>query len=164
MLSDETTVGRYPVEAVETMHNIATTIEAANRPVPISEVTQQAEDEVAASVTRAIARQAIRLKATAIVALSETGATARLIARHRPPQPILVITPNERTYYQALLIHGCVPVLVPKTPSSIDAACQLARTLLKKYKLTKVGERFILGAGIPFGVPGSTNVFLAEQV
>ena len=163
MLSDETTVGRFPVEAIKTMDSVACTTEesilADGRYTSLSYPIES----VAESVTASIAEEARLLDASAVVALSETGATARLIARHRPHQPVLVITPHERTFHQAQLIHGCYPVLA-ESVSSLTEAIASARTLLRQEGLAKRGERFILGAGRPFGEAGSTNMLVVEEV
>lgn len=164
MLSDETTVGRYPVGAVTTMHDIASTIEATHQGLRTHNSAVTHESDIAASITRSIAEEANRLSVQAIVVLSETGSAARLVARHRPKQPILVITPNERTYYQALLIHGCIPALVETGPGTVDEARDIAQQLVMTHKLARKGESYILGAGIPFGQKGSTNLLLVEHL
>jgi pyruvate kinase len=163
MLSDETTIGKYPVEAVRMMAQIAQTIESSdygkNLNRTIDSQTNSAED----AVTAAIAKEAGAVEAVAIVALSESGHTGRLVARHRPKMPILVLTPHPKTYFQSLLVYGCVPVLVSPVKSAIEAIA-LARKTLVDYKVGKKGDNFVLGAGMPFGKSGATNMLIIEKL
>lgn len=163
MLSDETTVGQFPVAAIETMNAIAQTVEkdgAAYRP---REAYAHSGDTVAISIAAAVAHEAEALTATVVVALTETGKTARLIARHRIPQPILVLTPWPSTFFQSLLVYGCIPVLGPAIASLADALT-VARRELRRAGLATKGDRFVLGAGMPFRKSGSTNLMIVEEV
>ena len=164
MLSDETTVGRFPVEAIAAMDSIARTTEASRAADALAVRSHFPTTSIAASLTATIAEEARLLDTAAIVALTESGATARLVARHRPRQPILVITPHERTFNQMLLVHGCIHVLLPAGVRSLDEARKAARTVLRREKLASRGERFVLGAGLPFGKQGSTNLLVVDEV
>lgn len=163
MLSDETTVGRFPAHAVETMAHIATTVEQSEHALGMHMQISCLSNTIADSVTTAIAREAQVVHATAIAAFTESGLTARLIARHRPQQPVVVLTPHEKTFYQALLVHGCYPVLVEPV-GALREAIAAARAGLKKLKLGAKGDRFVLGAGMPFKQHGSTNMLVVERV
>ncbi len=163
MLSDETAVGDHPALAVEVMRRIAERVEdsvfydeqCSGRTWPV----RNAMD----SITAAIARVSRSTSACAIVALSESGYTGRLVARHRPRRPIIVLTPNKKTYYQSLLTFGCIPVEAPVITSTKDALTH-ARKALRSFKLGTKGDTFVLGAGLPLGKPGPTNMLLIETL
>lgn len=165
MLSDETTIGTFPEKAVATMADIADTIEAEMScdPLYINHDDVKSESKIGTSVTTAIANEACELDVAAIVALSESGRTARLIARHRPHQTIYLLTPHVDTFHKALLIHGCEPILIEPV-TSLDDAVEEARTVLKDHKAAQKGDLFILGAGKPFRQHGSTNMMVIERM
>ncbi len=160
MLSDETTIGVDPVAAVAAMRAIADTTEG-HLPPPPSPLTHA--QSISSSIASAIASQAAELDCTAIVALSETGKTGQRIARSRPQQPILLLTPHEHTYYRTLLVRGCWPRLIAGV-STISEAVTLARQELRATKLARSGDRFALGIGTAFGQTGTTNLLVIETV
>lgn len=160
MLSDETTIGVDPVAAVAAMRAIADATEG-HLPPPPSPLTHA--HSISSSIASAIATQAAELECVAIVALSETGKTGQRIARSRPQQPILLLTPHEHTYYRSLLVRGCWPQLI--TPvSTISDALRVARQALTQTKLAVRGQRFVLGVGTAFGQSGATNLLVIETV
>jgi len=164
MLSDESAVGEYPAKAVAMMSKIARNIEE-------SELFAEREDTwdfmprtQCEAISRAISKTVHAVHAKAIVALSESGYTGRTVARHRPHVPILVLTQNEKTYNQSLVTFGCLPILLTKKIKTLVEAQKVARDTLKKRGLAEAGDAFVMGAGIPFGKPGATNVMLVERV
>jgi pyruvate kinase len=161
MLSDETTVGRFPVQAVAMMRTIGNTVERdqATHRVHISESSQS----VATAITTAIAREAKTVGAAAIVALSESGQTGQLIARHRPHQPIIILTPHEHTFYHLQLVAGCIAILTSPLISLSDAVAR-SRSVLRTLKIARPGDTFVLGLGTRFGEGGATNVMMVEKV
>lgn len=163
MLSDETAVGEHPALAVETMSGIARKIEWSELyRSEYADRMHQTQNNVDA-VTSAIASTAHIINAKAIVAFSESGYTGRLVARHRPIQPILVLTPNKKTFYQTLLCFGCYPELTAVIKRLRDAKALAKKTLVAR-KLAVQGDTFVLGAGHPFGESGPTNMMLIERV
>lgn len=163
MLSDETTIGNYPVEAIKVMSQIASTVEASSYGKSLARPLAYKTNTVGDSVTAAIAREADEVGAVAIVAFSESGHTGRLTARHRPQMPIFVLTPHEKTYYQSLLVYGCFPILVGPVKNIVEAI-DLARKTLVKCGVGKAGDAFVLGAGMPFCKSGSTNLLVIERM
>lgn len=163
MLSDETAVGKHPEKAIAVMARVAGEVES-----DIAFIDRQHEWDFIPATTyeavgQSIAGTAATVMAKAIVTLSESGSTARVVARYRPRMPIVVLTPHPLTYAQSLLIYGCVPVLVPKVKSLPDAQ-KAAQTALTKLGLAKKGDAYVLGAGIPFGAKGATNMMVVEHV
>ncbi|MCD5380949.1 MAG: pyruvate kinase [Candidatus Pacebacteria bacterium] len=163
MLSDETAVGLYPSKAVAMMTKVAREIENDDYFINKQKHWDFPPETVVDAVGNSIAHSVRATNTKVIVALSEGGGTSKVVARYRPNAPILVITPNEETFRQSLIIFGCIPVLNKKI-KNLDGAQTITREIIKERKLGKKGDTFILSAGLPFGTPGSTNVMLIEKV
>ena len=164
MLSGETAVGRYPVEAVRTMARIALTTE---QNFPYEEWMRKALTEPVTSVTEAISLAtceiACELGAQAIIASTSSGATARAVARHRPTTPIIAITPNEAVQRRLALVWGVHPLLVPRFAST-DEMITTAMESAQEAGLVKTGDRLVITAGVPLFVPGRTNMLQVRVV
>jgi len=165
MLSQESAVGAHPEHVVETMATIAIRAERSEmyREAMAYKAPTEHPSQLDASTLSAV-KSGRQLDAAALVALTETGFTARMLARHRPHRPILAITPNLQTARQ-LAVSFAVQANVCKTQAkTIDAAIALARTALATEKIAKKGDTFVLSAGVPFGKVGGTNMTLIQQV
>jgi pyruvate kinase len=162
MLSQETAVGAYPVEAVATMGSIAREAEAiphlAHPPPPPTGGL-----EVAATVSKAAVQVATDLGARAIVAFSESGATARFVSRFRPRVPILGLTPYEATRRRMALYWG----VESASPLSlgVDLAAMIAEgdQRICQENLASPGDLVVVVAGTPGG-RGATNRVLVHRV
>jgi pyruvate kinase len=164
MLSGETAVGKYPLEAVRTMARIAVTTE---QNFPYEEWLRMAFTEAVTSVTEAISLAtceiACELGAQAIIASTSSGATARAVARHRPTTPIIAITPNEAVQRRLALVWGVHPLLVPRFAST-DEMITTAMKACQEAGLVKTGDRLVITAGVPMFVPGRTNMLQVRVV
>ena len=163
MLSAETAVGQYPVEAVRAMDRIIREME--RHPLRHREERRGSADGVdtadaIAWGTSAVARM---LKTPLIVTLTQGGFTARKVAALRPPVPILAVTTQPTTYHQLVLVWGVVPVLVDRVPG-YDAMLEVVRSLILKRGLAKSGDCIVVTAGLPWEVSGSTNLIKVERV
>ncbi len=163
MLSAETAVGQYPVEAVRAMDRIIREME--RHPLRQREERRMARDGVhtedaIAWGTHAVARM---LKTPLIVTLTKGGFTARKVAALRPPVPILAVTTELPTYRQLALVWGIIPVLVDHVPG-YDAMLTVVRDLILKRQYAKPGDSIVMTAGVPWDVSGSTNLIKVEQV
>jgi pyruvate kinase len=163
MLSAETAVGQYPVEAVRAMDRIIREME--RHPLRHREERRTATDGVhtedaIAWGTHAVARM---LKTPLIVTLTKGGFTARKVAALRPPVPILAVTTESPTYRQLALVWGIIPVLVDRVPG-YDAMLTVVRDLILKRQYAKSGDSIVMTAGVPWDVSGSTNLIKVEQV
>ncbi len=158
MLSEETTLGEFPVHAVKVMARVSREIESKDL-YEISEVPRNVTDAVSDSVV-VVANE---VGAKIIVALSETGFTAKMISRYKPNQPILALTPNEKTYSQLALTSGCYPLIVKKF-KTVDEIIKMVRQHALKHKLASKGDRVVIAAGMPFGKSGNTNMLLVEVI
>ena len=164
MLSAETAAGQYPRLAVEAMTRIIMEIERHPRGAPSDE---RAGEQAAVSTEHAIAAaatSAIRsLHAPALIVFTKSGFSARVIASHRPGVPILVLTDQERTYRQLALVWGVIPQLVPHCDTYWDMV-KLALAAVRDRGLAREGDRVVVTAGVPFDVPGTTNLMKVETV
>src|SRR3989338_9886226 len=163
MLSEETTLGEYPVEAVNMMTKVAERVE--------KEMGYSKKDFMGKgkdSITDAVSSEAVDLAhnigANFIVALTLTGFTARVISRFRPTQEVLAFTPDEKTFNQLNLSFGVRPALLKDKFERLSQVSKAAKEYCLKSKLAKKGENIVIVAGIPFGKKGSTNTILVERI
>ena len=168
MLSAETAVGNYPVEAVQAMDRIIRemerhpTLRDERRVSPGAGAGREGvsvEDAIAWG-TNAVARM---LKTPLIVTLTTGGFTSRKVAALRPPVPILAVTTEMTTFRQLALVWGVVPVRVDRVPS-YDAMLAVVRDVLLKREYAKPGDKVVMTAGVPWEVSGSTNLIKVEEV
>ena len=164
MLSEETAMGKYPVEAVEFMDRITKKAESF---LDNSERERLLAPFKCTGVSDAISLSAwqlsVELKSGAIVASTSSGLTARSVSRFRPSAIILSPTPHERVYHSLALIWGVLPVVIEKVESTDEMVARSTRELVA-LGLAEPGDRFVLTAGIPWGVSGSTNMIKIQEI
>jgi pyruvate kinase len=158
MLSAESASGQFPCEAVEMMNRIATSAESDPTHYARVHFTETLPD---ATTNDAIARSAADMVrtvgASAIVCLTSSGSTARRVARERPTVPLLVLTPSLKTARRLGLLWGAHAVRT-RDVHSFEEMVGKSKRMALRHGLGKSGDRIIVTAGVPFGVPGSTNV------
>jgi len=163
MLSAETAVGRHPATAVAIMDRIIT---AAERDPILWEYYEQTELPHEASAEDAISRSietiARTIEAKAVFGYTYTGSTVKRIARERPPCRIIGLTPNLGTASRLALVWGTHPV-VTEDPDNFEYMLNHVRSLAADVGLEK-GDRIMISAGVPFGVPGTTNTLKIDTV
>jgi pyruvate kinase len=134
MLSDETTVGKYPVKAVETMAAIVAETERGSTTDRAAATTNRDERDAGVTEDEALAHGACelatRIGADFIATLTESGRTARLVAKYRPSQAILAATYRPEAYRRLALVHGITPVEVPATSRNRDEMIATAHKVL----------------------------------
>lgn len=155
MLSAETAIGRYPLEAVRTMARIAERSEAELQPLPRSQ-SSGGPDDVALAVSSAVAELAEDLKLAAIVTATETGATARAIASHRPPTPVVAVTPRADVARRLALVWGVRPVVADYALERGEML-EAARVAVVTTGIARPGERIAVTGGRAIGVAGGTD-------
>ncbi|HTR79679.1 MAG TPA: pyruvate kinase [Gemmatimonadaceae bacterium] len=164
MLSAETAAGQYPRLAVEAMTRIIAEVE--HHP-PVLRRDERRHDDMAVSTEFAIAAAshaaADMLNAPCIIVFTKSGFSARIVASHRPRVPILVLTDVPRTFRQLALVWGVVPELVHHC-DTYDQMVRLALEAVQRRELARAGDRVIVTAGVPFDVPGTTNMIKVETV
>ena len=163
MLSEETALGKFPVEAVNVMTHVAQEVEESMYSNGFFRSKDSLDDSSADAVSHSVVCTARDLNAKAIVALTQSGGTARLITRHKSPQYVLACSPHERVLNRLMLSFGCVPVLLPHL-KDLESALVAVKKEVKKIMNLKTGDTIIVSAGVPFGKPGSTNMMIVETV
>jgi len=158
MLSAESASGQFPCEAVEMMNRIATSAESDPTHYARVHFTETLPD---ATTNDAIARAASEIvrtvSAAAIVCFTSSGSTARRVARERPTVPLLVLTPSLKTARRLGILWGAHAVRT-RDVHSFEEMVGKSKRMALRHALAKGGDRIIVTAGVPFGVPGSTNV------
>lgn len=165
MLSNETAVGKYPVEAVATMARIATRTEKEQALfTPVAGVRiQDTRRSIPNAISQAVAQIAEQLGASAIMTLTKTGSTARNVSKFRPQKPILAVTPHVDVARQLQLVWGVKPLLVLDLPSA-GQTFQSALSVAQEKQLVNQGDLIVMTAGTLQGVSGSTDLIKVEVV
>lgn len=161
MLSGETASGKYPVQAVETMSRII-----GSTTEHVEELDYMGEGDIDEAVASSVVETANRVEARAIVAFTESGATARRIARHRPRQLIVALSPYIRTL-RAMNFSWGIEAHLAQRMEQFHEALPHAQTAVKNAGISKLkkGDRIVISAGLhEFGTTGSTNLLLVEEV
>ncbi|MEO0986492.1 MAG: pyruvate kinase [Cyanobacteria bacterium J06639_14] len=162
MLSNETAVGKYPVEAVATMARIALRTEKEKIIADIGDVGG-APRSIPNAISQAVARIASQLKASAIMTLTKTGATARNVSKFRPETPILAVTPQVDVSRQLQLVWGVRPLVVLDLPSA-SQTFQAAMNVAQEKRFLREGDLVVMTAGTLQGVSGSTDLIKVDIV
>ena len=115
------------------------------------------------AITHYVVNTAHDVDAEVIVALTETGSTARMVSRYRPSQPIMVMSPNKKALGRIILSFGCYPYEITSF-KYVGEATERIRMIIKKEKFVKTGGKFVLAAGVPFGQTGGTNMIMVQEV
>jgi pyruvate kinase len=160
MLSGETSVGKYPVDAVATMARI---ICAAEKDIERVPRTNTETTTTAAAIARAAAVVGRQIGASALVAFTQSGSTARLLAKHRSPIPLLAFTPAPEVRSQLALTWGVETFLVPAVHHTDDMVRQVDGAMLELGRM-KPGEYVTIVAGSPPATVGSTNAMRVHRL
>lgn len=163
MLSEETTLGAYPVKTVEIMTRIARHTEEELNYEKTLLHNHLLSKSIGDSISFAIVNVAHNIGAKGIVALTETGFTARIISKYRPKQPILALTPNAKTFNQLAISFGCHPRLMRKF-KNVSEVIEVAKKMSIEHKIAKKGDKIVIAAGIPFGKAGTTNLLIVQVI
>ena len=161
MLSAETSVGEYPVQSVATMGRIIS--EAEREGLPAAPALAGEPASTGGAIARAAAEVGAAVGAKALVAFTMTGETARRLARHRSPIPLLAFTPQPSTRSQLALSWGVETFIVPPTRHTDAMVRQVEEALLEIGRCEK-GDRVVIVAGSPPGTPGRTNALRVHRI
>lgn len=158
MLSGETSVGKYPIEAVQVMAEVACDAEKALSYADIlASKRRDLEMLTDDAISYSACRTAQQLDAAAIIAFTESGGTAVRVSKYRPKAPILAMTKNERVQRMLTLCSGLIPIIVPEI-KTVDDFFTLGEQHAIKVAGLKPKDLTVLVAGLPIGVPGGTNL------
>ena len=168
MLSAETAIGAYPVEAVQAMVRIVEETEAAGigDAAPQHRVDRQFAEhrpQTSDAIAAATCAAAEMLEVPLIVCFTASGFTARKLAAYRPRVPIIGLTTEQRTYHQLALTWGVYAALAESMPT-YEKMLDIARDYLTSRSYVRDGERVVVTAGVPFDVSGTTNLLKVEVV
>ncbi|ESR23101.1 pyruvate kinase [Lutibaculum baratangense] len=158
MLSAESAVGEFPVEAVTMMDSIARHVESDANYRGIIHAQRATPEATGADAISAAARSAAEtLNLAAVVCWTSSGATALRSARERPLRAIVALTPNVSTARRLAVVWGVHCVLTDDARDESDMVRRACRILFQE-KVARIGDRVIIMAGVPFGTPGATNM------
>ena len=163
MLSAETSIGKYPVEAVRVIGRIAGETEASLRAKGYQNPPHSAEPSSAEILADAAYHAARESHAGAIVVFTSTGSSARLVSRYRPPVSIYAITPHDTTARQLAVNYGVIPILAPDVSSTDEMLSQMDRVMVDGGYL-KPHELVVFMAGQPVGRAGTTNLMKLHRI
>ncbi len=171
MLSGETAIGKYPVEAVRALVRIIDEIESSGvlesgpRYLGVTghalRAGATAREHAVASATVSASRH---LGAPAILVITRSGFSARLVSSHRPPVPIFAVTTDPRTYRQLASVWGVRPLLTEEVEVSYEALTRFGKDAVVRAGVGTAGESVLVTAGFPFHQPGTTNTMRVEHL
>ncbi|MCK9996652.1 MAG: pyruvate kinase, partial [Candidatus Krumholzibacteria bacterium] len=164
MLSEETVVGAYPVGAVEVMSRVAADTE---KDFDFEGWTEKFKLDHTMSFEAAVAHSAVEMAvdigAGAIITCTKSGSTTRLVARHRPRQILLAMTPDSKTALEMALVFGAEPMITPMVEGGEDLERMAIKSAVKDGYVKK-GDAVVITAGLPFHVEGTTNLIKVARV
>jgi pyruvate kinase len=164
MLSGETAVGKYPVEAVDTMVRIAAAVEPefAYRDTPF-EATRQGPRYISDVVGHAACDMAEIIEAAAIIVPTVSGETAREVSRHRPHRPIVACTPSLDVQRQLMLDWAVVPLALDPT-KDVETLWLRSIDAVQRAGIAGPGDRVVITSGTNVNRPGATNTILVQTL
>jgi pyruvate kinase len=164
MLSGETAAGKYPIESMCTMDRIARKAEKSiNYWKEFLAMRYQMEISVTNAISHATCTTAMDLSAAAIVTVTQSGRTARMISRFRPACPIIATTTSEQVQRQLNMSWGVKPFLV-KEAQSTDEMFDMGAEIARKSGIVQNGDIIAITAGVPVGISGTTNILKVQTV
>ena len=164
MLSGETAAGLYPVEAVKTMAKIALATEGDIDYVDKFRKRDIAErPDVTSAISHATCTTAHDLGAAAILTVSKTGTTARMISKYRPECPIICGTTERKVQRQMNLSWGVIPIIVEEKDNT-DVLFEHVVKVAESKRLVKSGDLTVITTGVPLGISGTTNLLKVHLV
>jgi pyruvate kinase len=168
MLSAETAIGQYPVEAVEAMDRIIRRIESDryghfHKPMRRSDALADVQQSTSGAVAAAAMQAVDRLGSPFVVIFTRSGYTARIVAAQRPNVPVLAVSDQWRTFNQLALVWGVQPILF-RGEVNYQSMLARAREVALDQGLGQPGHLFVVTAGVPFHVTGTTNMMQIEEL
>lgn len=163
MLSGETAAGKYPIDALKTMVEIA---EFTEKDIDYEKrfrvMEKHEKPDVTDAISHATCMTAIDIDSPVIITVTKSGRTARMISRYRPDCPIIGCTPSLRTYYQMSLSWGVCPIQIGEATSTEELFMH-AMYQTKKRGYIQKDELAVITAGVPVGISGATNLVRVER-
>ena len=163
MLSAETSVGKYPVEAVRMMDRTAKQAEESLRQLGFPDPPERKSNTHAEIVAQLAYHAAKLASAAAIVVFTASGSSARLVSRFRPPVPIFAFTQSDKVARALSIVYGVRPVIAPDLMSTDEMMVQMDRMLVERGWVN-ARDSVVFVAGQPIGRPGTTNLMKLHRV
>jgi pyruvate kinase len=164
MLSAETAVGKYPIAAVTIMSQVAGRIEASLKYGRILATKKVGPfPSVSDAISHATCQTAYDIKAVAIITSTQSGSTARMVAKYRPEAPIIAATPSMKVSRELTLVWGVYPIIVPSA-ANIDHMIDVSVAAAKKAGFITKNDLTVITAGVRTGIPGSTNLLKVHYI
>ncbi|MBB6672768.1 pyruvate kinase [Cohnella nanjingensis] len=164
MLSGETAAGKYPVESIETMANIAVKAESMlDYGEQFRKRSQRQPSTVTEVISQSVVSASLELDAKAILTPTESGFTARMVSKYRPKAPVVAIASDDNVLQRLCLLWGVIPVKGEKAESTDDVFASAVRNG-RKTGLLAAGDHVVISAGTPIGKAGATNLIKIEQI
>ena len=163
MLSGETAIGEYPVESVSIMSDIIKDVENEMASVKSKEISIAYDSDNRSAIGDAVNTISKHLNVHAIVVMTESGATARVVSHYRPSVNIYGLSPHKYICNRMSLLWGITPINTDNFLTTDDMLKNIENILIKDNYI-KNGQTFIFTAGIPLGVSGSTNMLKIHTV
>ncbi|MEK3766745.1 MULTISPECIES: pyruvate kinase [unclassified Solibacillus] len=164
MLSGETAAGLYPVESVATMNKIANRTEnALDYRAIVTQRSREKEANMTEAISQAVAYTSINLGVKAVLAPTESGNTAKMIAKYRPGVSIIAVTSQPSTAQKLTLVWGVRPILTQRV-STTDEILELSVDEALQYEYVSHGDVVVITAGVPVGEAGTTNLMKVHVI
>lgn len=163
MLSAETASGKYPIEAVTMMAQIAEEAEANFTTWGHHHELDDDDQPTPVALARAARSLSETLGVAAVAVFTRTGSTARIISKERPTVPVLAFTPNPETYPRMALMWNVTPYLVPRATSLEEMLLEVEQTLMRRTGLSE-GQQVVVIAGLPVARMGPANVVILHTI
>ncbi len=164
MLSGETAVGKYPVRSVQTMAAIALKVEEAlNYEMIVDKKPAVLQPSTTDAISYATCSIALDLQAAAIITSTASGSTARMVSKYRPRAQIIAASPSSIVLRQLCLVWGVRPLPIPETTGTDEMVIAAVKAGLEAQYI-QLGDLVVVTAGVPVGVPGTTNLLKVHIV
>lgn len=159
MLSGETSIGKYPVQSIQVMSRVARDIEPTREILDITQVNTLPD-----AITETMMLLSVHTNPDAFVVLTETGSTARLLARFRPHTRIIAVSPYDHICNQLTVSYGVVSACHTFSSTKLEIIESEINQLLKNKFGMRAGQTIVLSAGFPIGIPGNTNTVMVMRI
>jgi pyruvate kinase len=164
MLSEETTLGEYPIEAVRVMARVSKEMEDNYPEREIVHTPGAGKTDITDSITGSVVKTAHDVGAKIIIALTGSGFSARMISRHKPRVPVFSLSSNEKTTNQLCLSFGCIPVVIDEW-KTVAESMEIVRKICLEKEIAKSGDHVVIAAGAHDSHNAKeTNMLLVETI
>ncbi|KYG91528.1 pyruvate kinase [Metasolibacillus sp. FSL H7-0170] len=164
MLSGETAAGLYPLESVQTMNKIAErTEQSLDYRSIVAMRSREKEANMTEAISQAVAYTSINLGVKAVLAPTESGNTAKMIAKYRPGVPIVAVTGSKNSAQLLTLVWGVNPILCQRVKTT-DEILELSVDESLKHGFVDHGDVVVITAGVPVGEAGTTNLMKVHVI